>query len=187
MQRNEVALQELIILYGNKVVNTALNILHHHEEAEEITQDVFIEVFQSIHQFDQRSQLSTWIYRITINKSLDQLRKRKRKKRFGQIMRLQFSTDHELELPHFHHPGIELEQKESMQLIFGVLDQLPENQKTAFVLKTMEDLSQKEIAEIMKISESAVESLLTRARDRLRKRLGEYFEKNENSTEGKIK
>jgi len=171
----------LVQHYGPKVLNTSLGILQNLEDAEDITQEIFLEICQSIPQFKGESQLSTWIYKITVNKSLDFLRKKKRKKRMGIFQRLFEQENHmaNAELAHFEHPGIELENKERSVILFQAIDQLPENQKTAFILCKLEDLSYKEISEVMGTSISSVESLLHRAKQNLQKLLRHYYENNE--------
>lgn len=146
-------------------------------DAEEITQDVFVEVYYSIQTFDERSKLSTWIYRIATNKCLDKIRFNKRKKRSAFIYRLfqGGNDDAVLKKADFYHPGVALEKQESSKALFSAIDQLPEKQKTAFVLFTIENLSYQEIAEVMNSSASSVESLLYRGRENLRKILGEYY------------
>lgn len=154
-----------------------MNHLQSTEEAEDITQEVFVEVFQSIHKFNGESTLSTWIYRIAVNKCIDQIRSKGRKKRFAFLTSLfNPSTGKELKLiSAFDHPGMELERKEDTQLLFKAIQLLPENQRSAFILTQMEEHSQKEAAAILNITEKALESLIQRAKSNLRKHLQEYF------------
>lgn len=121
--------------------------------------------------------MTTWIYRITVNKCLDFLRKKNRKKRFGFMMELfhRDSGEVSIDKAHFDHPGILMEKKENARLLFAAIDLLKENQKTAFVLFHIEELSRKEIAEIMELSPKAVESLIQRAKAVLREKLGNYY------------
>lgn len=168
----EPAFKELVILFQDKVFNTALGLLQHHTEAEDIAQEVFIQVYRSIGQFKGDSLLSTWIYRITVTRALDHLRSKKRKKRFGFLSSL-FGDDNKpvYEPEDFNHPGVQKERKEDAALLFKMIDQLPENQRTAFILNKVEELSYREIAGILNSSESAVDSLLQRAKENLRKKL----------------
>ncbi len=171
----------LIELHSQKVLNIAFNIVRNLEDAEDITQEVFIEIFQSIQHFKRESKLSTWVYKITVNKSLDFLRKKKRKKRFGILQQL-FSADSaepRISIRNELHPGIELENKERASILQDAIEQLPEKQKTAFVLNKIEDQSYAEVANIMDMSIASVESLLFRAKQNLQKLLGDYYEKNE--------
>jgi RNA polymerase sigma factor (sigma-70 family) len=180
-QKDEAAFTELISEFGNRVYNTVLGILQQSEDAEDVSQEVFIEVFQSIHQFKGESKLSTWIYRISVSKSFEFVRRRKRKKRFAVIQSL-FGMESVLpskEHAHFYHPGVQLENKERSAILFIAIDALPENQKTAFVLHKLEQLSYAEIAEVMKVTLGSVESLMFRAKQNLQKSLSDYYEKNE--------
>ena len=173
---NQQAFKEIYDIFHVKVFNTAMGYIQNNEEAEEVTQDVFVEIFRSAHKFKGNALVSTWIYRITVNKCLDFLRYKQRKKRAVWLKRFLGFSDNEQErdIPDFVHPGILLEQKENAQLLFKVIDTLAEKQKTAFILTYVEDLPQKEVAEIMEISVKAVESLLQRAKTNLRKKLDKY-------------
>ena len=148
------------------------------ELAKDMAQDVFINTWKALDGFKQQSSYKTWIYRITVNKSLDFLRKKSRKKRFDFLSSF-FKDNGELkhELPHFDHPGILMEKKEKSAILFSAIDTLPENQKTAFILFHLEELSQKEIAAVMQVSPKAVESLVQRAKAGLRIKLEKIYEK----------
>jgi RNA polymerase sigma factor (sigma-70 family) len=167
----------LVDAHKTRVFNTAISFVQNTEDAEDISQDVFIEVYRSLPQFKENASVSTWIYRITVNKSLDHLRKKKRQKRHGFLSSLFYEDSGELihDKPHFDHPGILMENKEKARYLFAAIDTLPENQKTAFILFNIEDLSQKQIAEIMGTSPKAVESLIGRARQTLRDKLKNFY------------
>jgi len=178
-QGDEGAFKSLVANYQDLVYNTALGIVQNSEDAEDVAQEVFIQVYRSIDQFKGDARLSTWIYRITTTKALDHIRSRKRKKRFAFITSL-FGPNDELvhEPVDFQHPGVTLDRKEQAALLFKMIDQLPENQKVAFTLHKTEELSYQEIADVMQLSVSAVESLLFRARQNLRKLLEKYYQQN---------
>ncbi len=180
------AFKELVSLYQDKVFNTAIGLVQDHGMAEDIAQEVFITVYRSVHSFNEKASLSTWIYRITVNKCLDHLRAKKRQKGMG-LMSALFHKDNGEEQQissGFYHPGIQLERRESARYLFEAIETLPDNQKTAFILSQVEELAQKEIADIMDISVKAVESLLQRAKVGLRKKLGHIYDrrKNDNTT-----
>lgn len=177
---DERAYRSAMVLYANMVYNTSLSIIQNAEDAQDITQEVFVEVFQSIKKFEQKSSLKTWIYRITVTKSLDEVKKIKSKKR-GSLFTRVFKDKEERsmpDIPHFQHPGVELEQKEAASVLFLAIEKLPDNQKIAFTLNKVEQLSYKEIADIMKLSLSSVESLIFRARQNLQKLLETYYTQN---------
>ena len=162
--------------YKLLVYNVALNYLQSVEDAEEITQDVFIQVHCSLEKFKNNSSLKTWIYRITINKCLDFIKHKNSQKRFFIFGK---KSDSEKELnatSDFNHPGIVLEQKEDAKVLFQVINELTENQKTAFLLSKLDGLSNPEISEIMSLSISSVESLIFRAKSVLKEKLAKKFE-----------
>jgi RNA polymerase sigma factor (sigma-70 family) len=167
---DEAAFKYLVDNYQDRVFNTAIGIVQNAEDAEDVAQEVFIQVFRSIHAFKAESKLSTWIYRITTTRALDLLRSRKSKKRFGFLQRLFGDGNEPLhELPDFNHPGVAMDRKENASKLFKAISQLPENQKTAFTLHKLEDLSYQEISNIMQTSVPAIESLMHRAKQNLRK------------------
>ncbi len=177
MQANNLpSFQEIYETYKNKVFNTVISYLQNQEDAEEVTQDVFVEVHRSINTFEGKSSLSTWIYRISINKSLDFIKSKNRKKRFAFMSSLlNDAGDLKHDSPDFYHPGVQLEQKENSAILFKAIHSLPENQKTAFILSKVEGLSYAEISEVMQLSISSVESLLFRAKQNLQKELSNYY------------
>ena len=157
--------------HKDMVFNLCLNYLQNLQDAEEATQDVFVKVHEKRASFQEKSSLKTWIYRITVNQCLDVLKARKRQKRssfFQSIFGGENTT--EREVPDFNHPGVQLEDKETLEALYRRIDGLPDNQKTAIILKYLDDLPQREIAEIMQLSVKAVESLLMRGKQNLEKK-----------------
>ncbi|MQP24230.1 sigma-70 family RNA polymerase sigma factor [Flavobacterium sp. LMO8] len=162
--------------YHLLVYNVALNYAQNIEDAEEISQDVFLKVNESLSDFKENSSIKTWLYRITINQSLDFIKKKNSKKRFfifGKKSQNEFELTN---VSNFEHPGILLEQQEDAKVLFLVINTLPENQKTAFILSKVDGLSNPEVSEIMEISISAVESLIFRAKKELKEKLSNKFE-----------
>lgn len=166
-------------LYKDRVFNTAYSYLRQTEEAEEITQDVFLQVNRSARFFDGRSAVNTWIYKITISKCLDKLRYLKAKKRFSFLTVIwSDGKDDSLKnnIPDTSHHGLDADQKESITSLLKAIDRLPEAQKTALILTQLELLKGKEAAEIMGITAKAVEGLIQRGKANLRKELGKIYE-----------
>ncbi len=173
---DEEAFKQLVELYQDKVYNTVLGFLHSREDAEDIAQEVFIEVFNAIRKFRGEAKLSTWIYRIAVNKSLEYIRKKNRQKRFAFFANLfEVSDSNKLQITDFEHPGIQLEHKENARVMFAAIAKLPENQKIAFTLHKVEGLSYQEVCEVMKLSLSSVESLMFRAKKNLQKKLFDFY------------
>jgi RNA polymerase sigma-70 factor, ECF subfamily len=160
----QTAFNELVKLYANRVINTCYRFLLDKEDAEDISQEVFIEVFQSIKSFRNDSKLSTWIYRIAVTKSLDEIKKRNRLKRItslGKMLHLDEVSDWISGGP---LPDKSIHEKEKMDEILKALNVLPDSQRVAFTLSKIDGYSNTEIAEIMKTTIVAVESLVYRAK-----------------------
>ena len=178
-QGDESAFKKIVDTWQDMVYNTAIGILQNSEDAEDVAQEVFVQVFESIKSFKAESKFSTWLYRITVSKSLDHLRKKKRKKRFAYIQSI-FGANNEMivDKPDFNHPGVTLDNKERAATLFEAISRLPVNQKIAFTLNKLEGLSYQEISDVMKTSISSVESLIHRAKNNLRKLLTKHYEDN---------
>ncbi len=160
------------------VFRIALGYVRNEEDAEEILQDVFVEVFHSIETFKGDSSLRTWVTRITINKSLDHIKFKQRKKRFAFITTIFHKDTAEVKIhgSDFNHPGVLMENREKANYLFEAIDKLPEKQRDAFVLTKIEQMSQREAAEVLQITEKALESLMQRAKENLRKLLSDIYE-----------
>ena len=178
-QGDESAFKKLVDEWQDMVYNTALGIVQNADDADDITQEVFIQVYQSVSSFKGESKFSTWLYRITLSKALDHEKKKKRKKRFAFVQSI-FGNEEEKNVHpvEFNHPGVQLEKKERAGELFKALKQIPGNQRIAFTLHKLEGQSYREIAEIMNITLYAVESLMGRAKTNLKKELNKYYQNN---------
>jgi RNA polymerase sigma factor (sigma-70 family) len=170
------AFKTLVDTWQHMVYNTVLGIVQQAEEAEDIAQEVFIQVYRSVQSFRGEAKLSTWLYRIAVTKALDAERRKKTARRFGQV-RAWFSTEEKEEVPaDFAHPGVDLENKEKAAALFKAMRALPDNQRIAFLLIKTEGLSYDETAAVMNTSVKAVEALMHRAKENLRKKLQQYYQ-----------
>ena len=171
---DRAAFHELVAIHGKQVLNTCHRLLLDRQDAEDVSQEVFIEVFQSIKTFRNEAKLSTWIYRIAVTRSLDELKKQKRKKRITSLGKLL----HLDEAAHWLAGGTmadtSLHEEERMKEIRQALNSLPDNQRVAFALSKIDGYTNQEIAEIMKTTTIAVESLVHRAK----KKLSDELKKN---------
>jgi RNA polymerase sigma-70 factor, ECF subfamily len=176
-QGDNSAFNELVSLYAFMVLNICYKFLLDRADAEDVSQEVFIEVFRSIRAFRGDSQLSTWIYRIAVTKSLDEIKMRKRKKRvsdFGKALHLDDVADW---LSGGAMPDTSLHEEESLKEIQQALNTLPDNQRIAFTLSRIEGYGNEEIAEMMNTSVEAVESLKYRAMRKLSAELENILKK----------
>ncbi|MBO0949704.1 RNA polymerase sigma factor [Fibrella forsythiae] len=175
-QGDESAFRWLVDTYQTRVFRTALAIVPTPEDAEDVAQEVFVDVYKTIGSFRGEASLATWLYRLTTSRALKKERDRKRKKRFAFLTSLFGDEEPErFDPPDFQTPETVLQANERTQLINQAVQKLAESQKVAFTLHYQEELSYQEIADVMQTSVSAVESLLFRARQTLRKRLTPYI------------
>jgi RNA polymerase sigma factor (sigma-70 family) len=181
-QGSRTAFRQLVEIYQDRIYNTILAIVRQPEEAEDVAQEVFVQVFRSIERFGGEQNLTAWIYRIATTKALEAYRKRHARKRFSFLTNL-FGTGNDeaglaekLHPVEWVHPGVKLEQQERATVLFGAIDKLPDGQKVAFTLHHLEGLSYADIANVMQTSVSAVESLLHRAKQKLRSQLAVFYQ-----------
>jgi len=172
------AFKKLVEDYKDKLLNICYGFVYNKEDAEDITQDVFIEVYKSVAHFRGDAKLSTWLYRISVNKSLDFIRKKKRKKRFAKLQNFLGTERITDTIPDRDksNPHTILANQERIKILNEAIETLTVNQKIVFTLGKTEGLKNKEIAEMMGISLSSVESLMHRAKENLRKKLYNYYE-----------
>lgn len=172
---NQSSFKILVDKYQSLVLNTCQSFLHNITIAEDITQEVFIEVFLSIHKFKNEAKLATWLYRISVNKSLNHIRDNKKRNLVRSIEN--YFTRKEISDP--ENAIIEESdlQEERIQVLHQSINALSKNQKIAFTLSKFEDLSYLQISEVMHLSLSSVEGLIHRAKHKVQNRILGYYEK----------
>ena len=163
IQGDQSAFEELFNRYQLKIINLTYAMLHNREEAEDLTQEVFLEIYRSINKFKGNSQLSTWIYRIAVNKTINQTKKNK--------LRRFFSTEDSkaITVNSPEQSDWSIKEKQYTTYLHQAIEKLPTKQKKAFILYSYDQLAQKEIAEIMNCSLHSVEVLVHRARKSIQK------------------
>ncbi len=177
LQNNDVAFSLLIEKYQGLVFNTCYRLLNNYSDAQDISQDVFLEVYRSIDHLRNRDDLSGWLFRIAYSKSISLLRKKNPAKASSNT-EFDVSINQLEQIPKHTErvtPERTLEEKESKEVLFKAIDKLPANQKRALLLHKFEGHSHKEICEIMDLTQASVESLIYRAKIYLRKSLAFYF------------
>lgn len=173
---NQNALAELIKKYKQRVFTVAMGILHDKVLSDDVVQDVFIKFWEIRQEFELTAKFSTWLYRVTLNKAISMQRRNKIMSIFssmstkddeGQII------DYEMQIPDNSVISTEKRFKDEHIKIAlkNAVDSLPKNQRMAFILAKYQDLSYKEIAEVMETTVPSIESLLHRAKDTLQKNL----------------
>lgn len=176
---DEAAFRELVETRQGLVYNTVLGLVQNAEDAEDVSQEVFIKVFESVRQFKGESAFTTWLYRVAVTTALEFLRKKKRKKRFAFLTSLFGDDQNPLhDPPDFVHPGVQLDNREKAKTLFQAIQKLPENQRIAFTLHKVEGLSYQEVSDVMATTVAAVESLIHRARQNLKKTLQDFYKQD---------
>jgi RNA polymerase sigma-70 factor (ECF subfamily) len=172
--RDEVACAELVGEHQRMVVQLAVNLLNDRDEALDVSQEVFLRVFRTIHRFRGQSSLRTWIYRIAVNQARNRHRFWRRRRRADQVsLEDHVSLHGELVSTRQATPERELVQKELGDRLQRALNNLPFDQRTAIVLREVDGLSYDEIAFSLGVAIGTVKSRLTRARQALRLELRE--------------
>ena len=167
---DETAFRTLVERYYTLVFRLCMRYVGSGEDAEELAQDVFIRIHRNAHRYRPKGKLTTYIYRIAVNLSLNRIRDQKRK-RWISLDFLRESKGMEPDAPFRDNPEFQMELSETQQIVQGAIRLLPDNQRTAVILKRFKGLSYQEIADVMDCSVPAVESLLHRAKLSLTKKL----------------
>ena len=160
------------------IYRVALQILGDDQDAEDVLQETYIKAFRALPEFEGRSSLTTWLYRIAVNEALMLVRKRK-----PQTVSVEESNSFDpeaesegMEIVDFCClPEGELLSSESRQFLDRAVQNLPENLRVVFVMRDLEGLSIQETAEALNLSENNIKTRLLRARLRLRQELSVYF------------
>ena len=167
------AFEVLVQRYRTRVHRLAVRFMRNREEAEEVSQEVFLTVYRKLAQFEGKSSFSTWLYRVAVNASLMRLRSQDHAETVPiDDLAGELSGDEEEAVK---PPDYRLNSEESLVQIERAMDNLPEEFKTILILRDIEDFSNEETAEIMDLSVAAVKSRLHRARSYLRKRLEDVY------------
>ena len=177
IQNHEPSFRHLIEKYQRLVFGSSFRIVGNTSDAEDICQEVFLEVFRSIHKLRNEDDLSGWLFKIAKNKSISLLRKRNPAKAHTAEDNHLYLSQEKLSKKQTDHntPARKLEEKEARQVLFQAIDCLPKKQKRVLLMHKFEDYSQKDICSTLNLTQASVESLIYRAKNNLRKSLFSYF------------
>jgi RNA polymerase sigma-70 factor, ECF subfamily len=171
---NKNAFKDFIDTHKKFVLNICYKFVNNIDDANDIAQEVFIEAYKTIEKFRGDSKISTWLYRISTNRSLNFLRDNKKyhttesySKDPGYIDNIPSDSK--------SNPEQNTLNNERADILNKAINTLPENQKAAFILNKKENLSSMEISKILGLSVKAVESLIIRAKKNLQKLLINYY------------
>ncbi len=171
-KNKEITFEEVYSDCSSKILNLAFRFTSNEENARDLTQDIFIKVFQNLNNFKGESSAFTWVYRIAVNHILNFLKKEKRRKfiqLIDQNVKEAFSEMAEsmTTMDKNPSPAQILEDEERSKIVKSFVDGLPPKYRVPFTLFKYEGMSYKEIAESLEISLSAVETRIHRARKQL--------------------
>lgn len=178
-QRDPAALSELFETYADKLYRLAVNLLHDEQSADGVVQDTFIKLIEKVDGFEGRASLGTWLYRVAYNECMMRLRKQRPQVDLDAIdsegfMPVNVSAWDDL-------PDAAALGNEALAEMRRAVEQLSPTLRAVFTLRDIEELSTKETANILRISESNVKVRLHRARLQLREHLANYFDDRTNS------
>lgn len=176
---NKASFETLIRKYFPRLLNFIFRYVHDREAAEDLTQEVFIRVYKSASQYKPQSKFQTWIFTIARNLSLNELRRHKHR---TISLDKTFPSDEgelkkQVEDPRSTSPDEDILRKEKANAVKAAIDDLPESQRVAVLLRRYEQFSYQEIAQTMSVSVKAVKSLLSRAKESLKMKLAGWADK----------
>jgi RNA polymerase sigma factor (sigma-70 family) len=179
IEDNHKRFNAIVAAFEHRVYSLCLSLVQNQHDAEDITQDIFTLIYLKQESFKGDSKLSTWIYRIAINKCYEFLRFKSRKKRFGKLLSLSEELYDIAGDPSFSHPGTQLERKEQSDLLFQALASIPDRQRLVYTLHKVEGYDYPFIMETTGYSRSKIESLIFRAKQSLKEYLLKNYSKDD--------
>jgi RNA polymerase sigma-70 factor (ECF subfamily) len=170
---DDASFEILVTRHQTSVLNLIYRFIGDRTQAKDLAQELFLRVWQTANRYEPKAKFTTWIYRITTNLCLNELKSARRRKWFSFHRSDKDSVNSVEETSSDGSPSAEdlLLARERSRQISDALQSLPSNQRMALVLKRYDDLSYEEIAQIMGCSVSAVESLVVRAKRNLQEKL----------------
>lgn len=174
---DQLAFEELLSRYSNKVFSLASRLTRNNEDAEEVLQDVFVTVHRKIAGFEGKSSFSSWLYRVTVNAAFMKLRKRRQDQAVPLEDIVQNSTPiAALRSPETAYVDSQTIRQEMLEALEAAIKKLPDDYRPVFVLRDVDGLTSREVGRILNLTVPAVKSRLHRSRLMLRRRLSRFFE-----------
>ncbi|RJP59328.1 MAG: sigma-70 family RNA polymerase sigma factor [Candidatus Auribacter fodinae] len=170
------AFDQIVRRYESKVLGVLYGMMRNSDDARDVAQDVFVKAYKSVDKFRGDSKLYTWLYRITVNMAIDYMRKKQKKAKVEYNDEVKISDDNPAVPVDRINPSKTVQNKELRTKLQEAIEQLPEEQKSTFVLREMQDMSYQEIADVMNCSVGTVMSRLFYARKKVRDMIKPYLE-----------
>lgn len=175
------AFEELLGRHEENLLRLAFRFVRNEHDAQEVLQDVFVTTWRKLPGFQDRAQIGSWLYRVTVNASLMHLRVRKRRPECVDLAPVErtakqdFERDFDLDASDRHRPDAQLESQELRRVIQGAIDKLPPSLRSVFELRELQGWSTRQAAKMLGLSEATVKTRLHRARRVLRTRVESYL------------
>ena len=168
LQGDELAWDAIVRQYRRKVFNVAYKFVGRHEEAEDLTQDIFLKIFKSLGTFDRRANFQTWLISVSRNLCIDHYRSVRQERR---TIDRQVDPNELSPVSHEPGPGAALEQQDRVALLREALAALPEPLRTAVLMRDIQELTYQEIADRLRLPEGTVKSRINRGRTELARQI----------------
>ena len=168
LQGDQLAWDTIVQQYRRKVFNVAYKFVGRHDEAEDLTQDIFLKIFKSLGTFDRRANFQTWLISVSRNLCIDHYRSVRQER-----LTIDRQVDPNQLSPVSHEPGpiAAIEQQDRVALLREALAALPESLRTAVLMRDIQELTYQEIADRLRLPEGTVKSRINRGRSELARQI----------------
>src|SRR6267378_4291209 len=168
LQGDQSAWDAIVRQYRRKVFNVAYKFVGRHEEAEDLTQDIFLKIFKSLGTFDRRANFQTWLISVSRNLCIDHYRSVRQER---QTIDRQVDPNELSPVSHEPGPIAAIEQQDRVALLREALAALPESLRTAVLMRDIQELTYQEIADRLRLPEGTVKSRINRGRTELARQI----------------
>ncbi len=181
MKKNDYDFTEIYQAHSGRILNLCYRMVGNEHAARDLSQEIWVKVYKNLGGFEGKSEIGTWLYRISLNHIYNYFKKEKRR-RWREVLNLDvrsgFGEEGDI-LPDSQSksPLENLQQRELEAFVWQLIQKLPEKQRIPLILFRYEDLSYQEIASVLQVSVNAVESRLHRAKLKMQELLEPYIDK----------
>ena len=165
---DQAAWESIVRTHWRKVFNIAYKFVGKHDEAEDLTQDVFLKIFKSLNTFDRRANFQTWLISVSRNLCIDHYRSVRKER---ETVNREIDPDHLSPAATTTSPYAELEQRDRVKLLRQALDKLAPTLRTAVMMRDIQEMSYQEIADTLSLPEGTVKSRINRGRTELARQI----------------